>query len=214
VQGFEENYNILLIIMKKILFSFLILSFLLSCEKKEKRKSIDKLRLTLTNYLSSYVNFQYKNVYNHACNEDKYIFSFDDFLSKNETGIVELIEISLTKPSYLINNLIKGTNSAKAIVEVTVFDYETYIYTVMGEVFPSVLKNVFSEFPSEKEREEANKNRGREINQAIKKRFRNKGMPLTNVILSINLILENNQWKIKNNWVKAEDCIIHIISDK
>jgi hypothetical protein len=174
--------------MKSIFNYVLILTtfslFFLSCSNSSNPSNV------LNQYLNETFKFEYESAYSNLSNEDKSVKSLQEFITENDKGEFGFLAKTIAeKSSFKIIEIEKDKNKAMAIVQLTIPDGEK----MTGELMVSFFSKMFDkDFDKD------------EMASKIEEKYKDKEIPMTIKIDTMNLVKDEDGWKVYLNW-KAEE---------
>ena len=169
----------------------LILSIISSC-------SGDSPNSVLDTYLDAKFTSNYEVAYTVLSSGDKSIKSLNEYLEENDAKeFAGLAKAFTEKSSYKIVSVNKEGDKALAIVELTVPDGEKIAGELMGSLFSKMFDDDFDD---------------KEMESMIGEKYKDKEIPMSTEIDTIQLVKEKEGWHIFLDW-ETEEKIEKLLSE-
>lgn len=142
----------------------------------------------VTRYLTAVYEQDLKEVYAHLSSEDRAFRSLETFIRYDSTEDSIVVRPLMRRTTFEIETLETDGDRGHAVVRVK----QPNIQWVMNDLFNTALTSIG-----------AGSSPG-QFDKLLKKRYRNRPIPMVTVKKGIGLVREGNQWKISAGWPQEE----------
>ncbi len=143
----------------------------------------------LSMYLDAFLLGNYEEAYRFISTEDKRTKNLQEYLAEQSNGVLAFAQALSSKTSYEIKEMTLTGNQAKAKIAVTAPNFGAIFIDVMGVAF----KYVFGDEENEEN-----------MVKMLEEKYRDKELPMTTTIQTLDLVKENNGWKVFLDWEVKE----------
>tara|TARA_X000000950_G_scaffold18984_1_gene20551 strand:- start:406 stop:1503 length:1098 start_codon:yes stop_codon:yes gene_type:complete len=173
------------LIKKDVKKLFFITALLVMGCSQESTKLSDA-NLTALAYVKSSKNLDFNSTYGLLSQEDKNILSKEDYQEfKKPKVMIEIAKAIALKSEYKIKESSIAEKSATVIIEISSPDYSSLFQSIVASAFRST-------FDTSKENDEQLKDFSKDISKLID----DSDVPKQIINQSVQLVLENNEWKV------------------
>ncbi len=169
----------------KNLFVLILALFIVSCSSGEASKLSDA-NLVALSYVKNSKNLDFNLAYELLSEEDKNFLSKEDYKKFKEPEVMmEIAKAVALQSEYKIKETSIEEKSANVIVEISSPDYSFLFQNIVASAFRSA-------FDTSKE----NDNQLEDFSKDVSKLIEDGDVPKQIIDQSIQLVLENNEWKV------------------